>query len=111
VLLHFEPHTSRGFPVKLPGAYFQTSSEYSSIIQAINLGLVLTSGAGISVSGHIYLYNHLTYPLANLSNSHSDNSFGFTTTHHLPHHKGISITAHLKVIHIERAFTSALSTS
>jgi hypothetical protein len=100
-----------GFQVKLPGEYSQTSSEYSSIIQAIICGVVLISGAGISIVGPKYLYNFLTYPLDNLSNSQTDNSFGLTTTHHFAHHNGISITAHLKVIHIERAFTSSEVTS
>jgi hypothetical protein len=47
--------TSKGFQVKLPGEYFPTKVEYSSIIIAIIFGFVLTSGAGISVSGPIYL--------------------------------------------------------
>jgi hypothetical protein len=73
--------------------------------------LVLTSGAGTSVSGQIYLCINLTYHLESFSNSLSLNSLGFTIIHPLPQPRGISITAHLKVIHIERAFTSDLLTS
>jgi hypothetical protein len=101
----------RGFPVKLPGEYFHTRLEYSSIIQAIICGVVFTSGAGISCSGPMYLYISLTYHLDNLSSSQDESSFGFTTTHPFPPQRGISITAHLKVIHIESAFTSDLFTS
>ena len=52
---HFDPPEVSGFPVKLPGAYSPTSLEYSSIIQAIILGLVFTSGAGTSWVGPMYL--------------------------------------------------------
>jgi hypothetical protein len=106
-----EPPLVRGFPVNEPGEYFQTSIEYSSIIQDIIFGLVLTSGAGTSVSGPIYLYNALTYHLESLSNSPSDNSFGLTIIPHFPPPSGISTTAHFIVIHIERALTSDLDTS
>jgi hypothetical protein len=100
-----------GFHVNDPGEYFHTNNEYSSIIQDMIFGLVLTSGAGTSVSGPIYLYKALTYHLESLSNSPSDNSFGFTIIPHFPPPSGISTTAHLIVIHIERAFTSDLDTS
>ncbi len=59
----------------------------------------------------MYLYNSLTYHLDNLSSSQFDNSFGLTIIPHFQPHSGISITAHLKVIHIESAFTSSLFTS
>jgi hypothetical protein len=59
----------------------------------------------------MYLYNALTYPLDNLSNSPSDNSLGLTIIQPFHPHNGISTTAHLIVIHIERAFTSDLDTS
>jgi hypothetical protein len=72
---------------------------------------VFTSGAGISTSGHKYLYNSLTYHLESLSNSESDSFFGSTIIQPFHHQSGISATAHLKVIHIERAFTSSKVTS
>jgi hypothetical protein len=97
--------------VKLPGEYLPTKLEYSSIIHDIISGVVLTSGAGTSCSGPIYLYICLIYPLLSLSNSHLDNSFGFTIIQPFQPQSGISITAHLNVIHIERAFTSLLLTS
>jgi Na+/H+-translocating membrane pyrophosphatase len=109
--LQREPQILSGFQVKLQGEFTQASLEYSSIIQAIICGLVLTSGAGTSVSGHKYLNNSLTYHLESLSNSHDDNSFGFTIIQPFHHQSGISATAVLKVIHIDNAFTSSLETS
>lgn len=105
--LQRDPPLESGFPVKLPGEYFPTSLEYSSIIHAIIFGLVFTSGAGTSCSGPMYLYSARTYPRESLSSSPSESSFGFTIIPPFPHPSGISTTEHLKVIHIERAFTSS----
>lgn len=53
--LPLDPPVVSGFPVNDPGENVPTSLEYSSIIHAMILGLVLTSGAGTSVFGPIYL--------------------------------------------------------
>ncbi len=68
---------------------------------------VFTSGAGISIFSPKYLCSPLTYPLANLSNSPWDRLVGSTDIPPLAPPYGIPVTQHLKVIQIDKAFTSS----
>lgn len=72
--------------------------------------LVLTSGAGISVSGPMYAAIARIYARERRSSSSGERLLGSTITPHFPHHKGRFATAHLRDIHKLSVATSSLST-
>gem|GEM_PF-1713528 len=104
------PHNSTGFPVITPGLNTPVILLYSSSIHAMICGLVLTSGAGISVSGPINLAIFLIYPLLSFSSSACESFFGLTMIPPFPHPSGKPTTEVLRVIHADNDITSSLDT-
>ncbi len=85
--------------------------EYVSKIQAMTLGSVPTSGAGMSFSGPISLMISLVKRRVIFSISSRDICFGSQMTPPFAPPKGIPISAHFQVIHIASALTSSSVTS
>jgi hypothetical protein len=100
-----------GLPVTTPSTEWPLFIEYVSKIQAMTLGSVPTSGAGMSFSGPISLMISLVKRRVSFSISIRDNFFGSQTTPPLAPPNGMPISAHFQVIHIASAFTSSSVTS
>jgi len=78
---------------------------YSSSIQAMICGVVLTSGAGISLVTPTSWAIARMYPRASRSFSPSESTFGSQITPPFPPPRGISTTAVFHVIQVESART------
>ena len=81
------------------------------MIQAITCGLVLTSGAGMSLWGPMMTLMLVAKRRVRPSSSRCDSCLGSTATPPLPPPKGMPTTAHFQVIHMASARTSLRVTS
>jgi hypothetical protein len=105
-----EPPSSIGFPVMVPGAWFPVIFSYSSSIHDIVCPSVFTSGAGMSFHGPMCDAIAFAQPRLIASSSFLESVFGSTVIPPFPPPYGIPATAHLRLIHVARAFTSSKST-
>ena len=81
------------------------------MIQAMICSLVLTSGAGTSLSGPMASMISAMYRRVSASSSRRDIRVGSHTMPPFPPPKGICATAHFHVIQAARAVTSSSVTS
>ena len=106
-----EPPSTTGLPVTMAVSVRPTCIEYVSITHAITCSLVLTSGAGTSLSGPMASMISATYRRVSDSISRRDILVGSQMTPPLPPPNGICETAHFHVIHAASAVTSSSVTS
>ncbi len=100
-----DPPIPTGFPVMKPGKWPRWIVSNSSSIQSMCWALVITSGAGTSVTGPTSREIWRTHPRQICSCSRRLRLWGSQTTPPLLPPRGMSTTAHFHVIHIERART------
>ncbi len=97
-----------GLPVMKPGNFPPWMISYSSSIQIMLCGFVITSGAGMSMFGPTSLAICRTHPLQICSSSRWLRLCGSQITPPLLPPRGMSTTAHFQVIHIDRARTVSI---
>ncbi len=94
-----------GLPVMKPGSFAPWIASNSSSIQSMCCGLVMTSGAGTSLSGPTFFASWRTQPRQISSCSRMLRLCGSQMTPPLPPPSGMSTTAHFQVIHMASART------
>jgi hypothetical protein len=98
-----------GLPVMSPGWWLPwLIVSYSSSIQIMCWGVVMTSGAGTSVNSPMLRAIWRTHPRQICSCSRMLRWCGSQTTPPLPPPRGMSTSAHFQVIHIARARTVSI---